>query len=126
VTYDLGCGSPIRQSLQKWALARLSLLMFCLTLGLAPAVSAQTPEHPSRKVIWRQNPDYPPVLKNAKIGGVVRLNVAVLPNGTVRSADILGGNPILADNAVKAVMSWKYAPAAKTTNEIVRLDFNPR
>jgi hypothetical protein len=38
----------------------------------------------------------------------------------------LGGNPILADNAVKAVMSWKYAPAAKTTNEIVRLDFNPR
>jgi hypothetical protein len=50
----------------------------------------------------------------------------MLANGTVANIDVLGGNPILAESAAKTVMTWKYAPAASSSNEIVTLDFNIR
>jgi TonB family protein len=104
-------------------LAGLSLLTFCLTLGSIPAVRAQSVEHSSRKVIRRVQPEYPAILKDARIGGVVRLNAKVLANGTVANIQVLGGNPILAESAVKAVMTWKYAPAASSSNEMIIFNF---
>jgi TonB family protein len=67
-------------------------------------------------------PDYPARLKGRGIGGVVRLKALVLANGTVANVQILGGNPILAACAVNAVMKWKYAPAASSSNEILTFD----
>jgi len=125
LTYDLGTGSPTRSNNRKrLALARLALLAFCLALGSIPTVRAQSGEHSSRKVIRTQQPDYPVVLKSKGIGGTVRLNARVLANGTVANIDVLGGNPILAESAVKALMKWKYAPAASPSNEIVTFNFN--
>jgi TonB family protein len=112
--------------LARLSLASLALLVFCLALGSVPAVRAQSEEHSGRKVIRTQKPDYPAALKNARIGGIVRLRARVLANGTVANIDVLGGNPILAESAVKAVMTWKYAPAASPSNEIVTLDFSFR
>jgi TonB family protein len=102
------------------------MLVFCLALGSVPALRAQSEEHSGRKVIRTQKPDYPAVLKIKGIAGIVRLRARVLANGTVASIDVLGGNPILAESAAKAVMTWKYAPAASSSNEIVTLDFNVR
>jgi len=125
LTYDLCGGSWAKRNHQRPSLARLALLVFCLALGSVPAVRAQSEEHSSRKVIQSQKPDYPKVLRILGIGGTVRLNAKVLANGTVAHVDILGGNPILAESAAKAVLTWKYAPAASSSNEIVTLDFNP-
>jgi hypothetical protein len=55
---------------------------------------------------------------------VVRLNARVLADGTVANVQVLGGNPILADRAAKALMTWKYARAAAPTNEIVTFNFD--
>ena len=126
LTYDLSAGSQTKLSLTRLTLTILALLVFCLALGSVPAVRAQSWEHSGRKVIRTQRPDYPAILKNAKIGGVVRLNANVLANGTVAHVHILGGNPILAESAVNAVMKWKYAPAASASNELVIFDFNDR
>ena len=102
------------------------LAVFCLAPGLVPMLRAQSVEHSSRKVIRSQKPDYPAILKNSRIGGTVRLNASVLANGTVANVQVLGGNPILAESAVKAVMKWKYASGATASNEIVTFDFNDR
>jgi TonB family protein len=138
LTYDLGGGSRTRSNHRRLTLARLlisrpsfsrlslaslALLVFCLALASVPALRAQSEEHSSRKVIQSQKPDYPPVLKILGISGTVRLNAKVLANGTVARVSILGGNPVLAESAAKAVMTWKYAPAASSSNEIVTLDF---
>ena len=106
-------------------MARLALLLFCVAFGLFPALRAQSEEPFGRKVIRTQKPDYPAVLKNKGIGGKIRLRARVLANGTVADIDILGGNPILAASAAKAVTTWKYAPAASASNEIVTFEFNP-
>jgi TonB family protein len=54
------------------------------------------------------------------------LTATVLPNGSVANVKVRGGNPILAENAVKAVKNWKYAPAPSQTEEEVVLDFSDR
>lgn len=89
--------------------------------GGAPA-SAQESD---RKVITRVEPEYPDALKKLYIGGVVRVEVEVSPNGTVKNVKLLGGNPILGQSTMKAVKSWKYAPAATDETLMVRLEFDP-
>jgi|ERR1700687_4507871 len=126
LTYDLGGVSRTTRNEKKLAFARLVLAVFCLVLVSVPMLRAQSVEHPSRKVMRSQKPDYPPILKNSRIGGTVRLSANVLANGTVANVQVLGGNPILAESAVKAVMKWKYAPGATASNEIVTFDFNDR
>jgi TonB family protein len=123
LTYDLG---GARKRLLLTTLASVVLLLFGLALGSVPAVRAQSEEHSGRKLIRTQKPDYPVVLKNKGIGGTVRLRAKVLANGTVANIDVLGGDAVLAESAAKAVMSWKYAPAASPSNEIVTINFNTR
>jgi len=63
------------------------------------------------------------MLKAMHIEGVVRLTAVVLPNGNVAAVEVKGGNPILVENAVKAVKAWKYAAAPGQTDEEIALDF---
>jgi TonB family protein len=78
-----------------------------------------------RKVIARVEPTYPPTLERLYIGGVVRLQVDVAANGTVESAQLIGGNPILGQAAIAAVKQWKYSPAKTKTKTVERLEFDP-
>jgi TonB family protein len=104
--------------------AAILVLLAGSSSGLITNLSAQNKPKPSRDIIHRVKPDYPAIVKNARIGGTVRLNPIVLPNGTVAGVQILGGNPILAESTAKAVLKWKYAPASSPTNEQVPVDFN--
>jgi TonB family protein len=104
--------------------AAILVLLTGSSSGLIPNLYAQNKTKPSREVIHTVKPDYPAIVKNARIGGTVRLNALVLQNGTVARIQIVGGNPILAESTAKAVMSWKYAPAASQTSEEVVVIFN--
>jgi TonB family protein len=79
-----------------------------------------------RKVIYRTNPVYPPVLKDKQIGGLVRILVVVTPAGGVKQTEDLGGNPALVTATEAAVKQWKFEPAANETREIVTLRFDPK
>ena len=79
----------------------------------------------ARKVIYRTNPVYPPVLKDKQIGGLIRILVVVTAAGGVKQTEDLGGNPALLTAAEAAVKQWKFEPAANETREIVTLRFDP-
>lgn len=79
-----------------------------------------------RKVISDVKPVYPPTLKQLGIQGKVRLTAIVLPNGSVLAVQVIGGNPILVENAVKAVKNWQYAPGPSQTEEDVVLNFGDK
>ena len=78
-----------------------------------------------RKIVTRVEPEYPETLKRLYVGGVVRMEIVVDTNGKVASAQLLGGNPILGQSAMKAVKQWKYVPAAAKEKFVVRLEFDP-
>lgn len=101
-------------------------LAFCLIAGFAPIVLGQKSPKVTRKVISEVKPAYPATLKNLHIEGLVRLTVIVLPNGNVAKINVRGGNPILVENAVKAVKDWKYAPGVSQTEEEVVLNFTDK
>jgi periplasmic protein TonB len=76
-----------------------------------------------RKLIYKVAPVY---LKRFYIGGTVRLDVTISPQGTVRTVSPLGGNPILVEAAVTAVKKWKYTPASSDTETQITIVFDLR
>ena len=79
----------------------------------------------TRKLVHRVDPVYPQDLKRLNIGGTVKLDVKIMPSGNVDKISIVGGNPILADSAAKAVKQWQYAPSESPTNLLLNVEFNP-
>lgn len=107
-------------------MARTGLWLCLFACVVSVPLFSQSEESASdRKVITRVEPKYPPTLERLYIGGVVRLQVDVAANGTVESAQLLGGNPILGQAAIAAVKQWKYAPAKTKTRTVERLEFDP-
>lgn len=111
---------------RRGLLLSLGILLVPIMIG-APGVSpadAQTAKE--RKVITRVAPEYPETLKRDFIGGFVHIRAAIAPNGTVESTQLLGGNPILGEAAMKAVKQWKYSHADAREELEVWVEFNPR
>ena len=103
----------------------LSQLAITMLLGVVPFV-AQNQEQSTgdRKLITRVDAEYPETLKRLYIGGVVRVEVKISPNGVVKSTKLLGGNPILGQSSMKAIKQWRYAPAASDEILTVKLEFD--
>jgi TonB family protein len=108
----------------KALLVLIIALGFCLFLS--PQVEAQNQNLLRRKVIERVTPVYPPLARHMHIAGSVKLEVAVRPNGTVKSTRVLGGNPVLIDSACDAVRRWKFETAPEESSGVVEISFDNR
>lgn len=78
----------------------------------------------ARVLLTRIEPEYPETLRQARIGGTVRLEITISPRGKVETVALLGGNPILGESAIKAVQQWVYAAAPSQTKLLVTLLFD--
>lgn len=107
---------------------RATIIILCvLAPAFAPRAKAQkTDNKPSRKLVSKENPGYPVTLREAHIGGVVRLEIVISAKGSVDSVAPLGGNPVLVEAASAAVRRWKYAPADTETKTQVEFTFDPK
>ena len=113
---------------------RIGSVLLVVLLGLAPipkalsadAQSAETAEIPSaRKIINKVIPVYPSMARSMSLTGTVKLEALVLANGTVKSIQIKGGNPLLAQAAQNAVREWKWAKAERESTEALEFRFRP-
>lgn len=62
------------------------------------------------KVIRRVQPRFPPIAKQARIQGTVRLEAIIAKDGTIQNLQVLKGHPLLAQAAIDAVSQWRYEP----------------
>jgi TonB family protein len=110
---------------------RLSSVLFVVLLGLAmvsPAASAgaQSAQVESgRKVISKVVPIYPAMARSMSLTGIVKLEAVVLTNGTVKSIQVRGGNPLLVQAAQNAVREWKWARSDHDSTELLEFRFTP-
>jgi TonB family protein len=113
---------------------RLGSVLLVVLLGLtavcpafsADAQSAQTADSPSvRKIINKVVPVYPSTARSMSLTGTVKLEALVLANGTVKSIQVKGGNPLLAQAAQNAVRAWKWAKAERESTEALEFRFRP-
>jgi TonB family protein len=104
--------------------AALSASLLTLLLASSPARGQESAEI-ARKVLVRVTPQYPALCRTLKINGSVKVDALVAENGTVKSIEVKGGHPVLAEAAKSAVILWKWAPAPHETHENIELRFNP-
>jgi len=78
-----------------------------------------------RKVVVRVAPSYPELALRTNIHGAVKLIVLIGSDGRVKTTQIAGGNPVLAQAAVDAVHKWKFEAGPQPTKEVIELKFEP-
>ena len=100
-----------------------AVVLMALTFGLVVSEPA-TAEDEGRHVKSRVAPAYPELAKRMNVTGTVKLQVTIAPNGTVKTAKVIGGHPLLVDPAMDAVKKWKYEPGSADTTEIVEFRFD--
>ena len=78
----------------------------------------------ARKLKTRVEPQYPELARKNNISGSARMEVFVAADGRVKDVKVLGGNPVLVQAAVTAVLKWRYEPSAEDSTVVVKIDFN--
>lgn len=108
--------------LRAWA------LVFSLGLNgiavLAPGQSEASTEM-VRKVRSRVAPQYPELARKMNLTGTVKIDVVVGEDGTVKTARVSGGHPVLANAALDAVKKWKFERSSGETSGTVSVKFEP-
>jgi len=113
---------------------RLGSVLLVVLLGLttipkalsADAQSAQTADSPSgRKIINKVLPVYPSMARSMSLTGTVKLEVLVLADGTVKSIQVKGGNPLLVQAAQNAARKCKWTKADRESTVAVEFRFQP-
>jgi len=78
-----------------------------------------------RKVKIRVNPHYPELARNMGVGGKVKIEVVIAPDGHVKSAQAVGRHALLVQACLDVIKEWKYEPTASESTQIVEFEFAP-
>jgi TonB family protein len=113
---------------------RIAAVVLSVVLGTAvgPIYSnAQSTQNSQNEEMVRRaktkvQPSYPELAHKMNISGVVKIEVTVAPNGTVKEARVVGGHPVLAQSALDAAKRWRFEPAASDSTGIIDFKFEAR
>jgi periplasmic protein TonB len=62
------------------------------------------------KIINRVQPMYPPLARQTRISGTVRLHAIIGKDGAITQLEVMSGHPLLQQSALDAVRQWRYQP----------------
>ena len=109
------------------AMARViwSVVVLTMLFGSFQVVPGYAQDGIERKVKNKVSPEYPEIARRMGLTGVVRLQVVVAPNGTVKDTKVIGGHPILVNAAVDAVKKWRFEPGSGESTGTLEFKFEP-
>jgi protein TonB len=61
-------------------------------------------------LIYRVQPVYPALARQARIQGTVLLRAVISREGTIENLQVVSGPPMLVPAAIDAVRQWRYRP----------------
>jgi len=112
-----------RGAIQRYfAGAILGALITTIVLYPSPG---RAQEEITRKVKTKISPSYPELARRMSISGVVKVQVVVAPNGSVKTTKVVGGHPLLVNAAVDAIKKWRFETASEETTGVVEFKFDP-
>jgi TonB family protein len=100
----------------------MTLKQVLLSLALLTGILYASDQR-QRAITHTEDPDYPAIAKKMDLHGTVKLKLWIKPDGTVRRVEYVGGHPVLAESALKAVKNWKYTPTNQESNTVVEVKF---
>jgi periplasmic protein TonB len=78
-----------------------------------PALSVRPPRvsHMMEgNLIYRVQPQYPPLARQARVQGIVVLRAVISREGKIENLQVISGHPLLVKSAIDAVLQWRYRP----------------
>jgi|SRR5579863_1598339 len=102
---------------------RITKVMNILASGLMLAGSVNAADPAERKLLQHPNAEYPLIAVQMHLHGSVKLKIWINPDGSVRRLEYIGGHPLLAESALKAVKTWQYEPGSKESTTVVEVKF---
>jgi protein TonB len=61
-------------------------------------------------LIYRVQPQYPQLARQARVQGVVVLRAVISREGKIENLQLVTGHPLLVQSAMEAVRQWRYRP----------------
>src|SRR5277367_4901631 len=61
-------------------------------------------------LLFRVQPQYPPLARQARIQGTVVLRAMISREGKIENLQVITGHPLLVKSAMDAVLQWRYRP----------------
>ena len=119
----LGGGSEPMRLWRGLVFAAICVAIFGPSGPVLQAQQEQAESH--RKLVNKVVPAYPSLAQRMGISGSVKIEAMVSPNGTVKSAGILGGHPVLAQAGVDAARRCRWESAGHETREVMIFNFHP-
>ena len=77
---------------------------------LAPSAPPRVSRIMEGNLIYRVQPAYPPLARQARIQGQVVLRALINREGIIENLQVMSGHPMLSQAAVDAVRQWRYRP----------------
>ena len=62
------------------------------------------------KLVFQPRTAYPPLARQARVQGIVRLEAVINMDGTIEKLMVLSGHPLLVRAALDSVQQWRYQP----------------
>ena len=62
------------------------------------------------RLLSQPRPVYPPLARQARIQGTVRLQAIIAKDGAIVQLEVVSGHPLLVQSALEAVRQWRYQP----------------
>ena len=117
---DIGSVAPPEPTVGIWGPAGPASPTGVLDSPGTAAMPVLKPAPPSRPLkishrsdgdlIYKVQPAYPSIAREARIQGPVQLSAIVSKMGTIERLAVVSGHPLLARAAVDAVKQWRYRP----------------
>jgi protein TonB len=89
-------------------------------IGAVPTAVLPPPPPPKKEVT-------PPLAKQARIQGVVKLSAIIAKDGTIQHLEVISGHPLLIPSALEAVKQWVYQPTllnGEPVEVVTQIDVN--
>jgi len=106
--------------------AVIGALLLAVMFTFAPLQGQAQDAAGKRSVILRVAPAYPALARNMALEGIVKMEALVAPDGSVKTVEIKGGHPVLAQAAATAVRRWRWEPSGRESHEVVEVKFAPQ
>jgi TonB family protein len=107
----------------QWKKLMLTAGALAVLSGTALSAQTGTTDESKRKVKTKVAPAYPELAKRMSVGGKVKIEVVITPDGHVRSTRVVGGHPLLVQACQDAVKEWKFVSASEETTLVVEFSF---
>ena len=115
-------GFPLRLSVRAFGLSVFLSILLCW--GFVGFSSGQDSSGAAeRKIVRRIEPRYPELARKMNISGTVKVFAVVTPDGSVKTVESVGGNPLLLQASQEAVKQWKFVPGNAESRVLIEFRF---